>query len=456
MDVKQRQTAFQIKRGLDVPIAGVPEQRVFDAALVRSVALVGDDYRGIKPSLLIAEGETVRLGQPLFEDKNNPGVLFTAPGAGWVKKINRGARRTLQSVVIELDGDDEETFGSWSLAKLENLDEQTVRENLLNSGLWTAFRTRPFGRVPRVDSEPAAIFVTAIDTNPLAATPSAIIGENSEAFADGLLVLSRLTEGHVYVCVASGGKVPTPGHRGIEVVSFAGPHPAGLAGTHIHFVEPVSLEKTVWHVSYQDVMAIGRLFTTGRLDVARIVALGGPKVTKPRLLRTRLGASTEDLTRDELDEGPVRVVSGSVLSGRDARGWAGYLGRHHLQISIIAEGSEREFLGWLAPGLRKFSASRAFVSSLLRPSQFDVTTSQHGSARAMVPIGSFERVMPLGLLSTPLLKALLVGDVETAQALGCLELEEEDVALCSFVCCSKYDYGEALRECLTMIEQKDL
>jgi Na+-transporting NADH:ubiquinone oxidoreductase subunit A len=449
----QLQTAIRIRKGLDVPIAGVPEQTIADSAPVHTVALVGNDYPGLKPVMLVASGDTVKLGQPLFEDRNNPGVQFTAPGSGRIAAIQRGAGRKLQSVIINLQGNDEETFDSWQGMELASLGERQVRENLLASGLWTAFRTRPFSRVPRVDSEPTAIFVTAIDTEPLAANPAVIIQENAKDFENGLAVLSRLTPGTVYVCAAPDAAITVPRSDYVRIVTFAGPHPAGLAGTHIHYLEPVDLDRMVWHLNYQDVMAIGRLFTTGRLPVTRIVALAGPPVIQPRLIRARLGASTDDLTQGELRDGTLRLVSGSVLSGRRAAGWAGYLGRYHSQLSVLDEGYHREFLGWLTPGNKKFSANRVFVSSLLRQRRFDVTTSQHGSPRAMVPIGNVEKVMPLDLLTTPLLKALLVRDTETAQMLGCLELDEEDLALCSFVCCSKYDYGEALRDCLTMIER---
>jgi Na+-transporting NADH:ubiquinone oxidoreductase subunit A len=450
---RRQQTAFRIRKGLDIPIEGVPEQKISDAAAAHSVALIGDDYLGLKPALLVAEGDIVKLGQALFEDKNNPGVRITAPGSGRITAIHRGAGRKLQSVIIKLQGKDEETFSSWRSADLEYIGEQDVRRNLLASGLWTAFRTRPFSRVPRVDSEPAAIFVTAIDTDPLAADPTVIIQECANEFANGLSVLTRLTSGNVYVCAAPGAPITIPHRNQIRIVSFAGPHPSGLPGTHIHFLEPVHIDKVVWHVNYQDVIAIGRLFTTGRLDVTRIVALAGPPLVRPRLLRTRLGANIDDLTHGELQKGTLRVVSGSALSGRRAAGWAGYLGRYHSQISVFAEGYRREFFGWLTPGARKFSANRIYVSSFLPRRRFDVTTSQHGSPRAMVPIGNIEKVMPLDILATPLLKALLVHDTDTAQSLGCLELDEEDLALCSFVCCSKYNYGEALRECLTMIEQ---
>jgi Na+-transporting NADH:ubiquinone oxidoreductase subunit A len=447
------QTVIRIRKGLDIPITGVPEQAISESAPVRSLALLGDDYPGLRPKLLVAEGDAVSLGQVLFEDRNNPGVKFMAPGSGRIRAIHRGARRKLQSIVIELQGQEEITFNAWQAADIHELREAEVRENLLASGLWTAFRTRPFSRVPRADAQPVAIFVTAIDTEPLAGDPAVVIQENATDFANGLSAICRLSADTIYVCAAPEATITIPDNDRLRLVRFAGPHPAGLAGTHIHFLQPVDSGKSVWHLDYQDVIAIGRLFVTGRLSTTRVIALAGPPVIRPRLIRARLGASTNDLTQGELREGSLRIVSGSPLSGRRAAGWAGYLGRYHSQISVLAEGYRREFLGWLSPGRDRFSASRVFLSSFLGRRQFDLTTSQHGSPRAMVPIGSYEKVMPLDLLATPLLKSLLVRDTDTAQTLGCLELDEEDLALCSFVCCSKYDYGLALRECLTLIEQ---
>lgn len=446
---------FRIRKGLDIPIQGVPEQVISDSNSPRTVALIGHDYVGLRPHLLVAEDDAVKLGQPLFSDKNNPGVQFTSPGAGRVAAVHRGYQRRLQSVVIELQGEGEETFEAWSRAELVHLGEELVRRHLVASGLWTAFRTRPFGRVPSPDAANAAIFVTAIDTNPLAVSPNVVIEASLDDFLSGLQLLQKLTRGRVYVCVAPGSPVVNVDNDQIRISTFSGPHPAGLPGTHIHFLEPVDINKTVWHLNYQDVIAIGFLFTSGRITTERIISLAGPSVRRPRLVRTRLGASTDDLVHGELEPGAVRVVSGSVLSGRHALGSVGYLGRYHLQLSVLPEGRQREFLGWLAPGLDKYSAGRSFLSSLFRGRRYALTTSRNGSPRAMVPIGSFEQVMPLDLLPTPLLKALLVSDIDSAQALGCLELDEEDLALCSFVCCSKYDYGEALRECLTMIEQAE-
>jgi Na+-transporting NADH:ubiquinone oxidoreductase subunit A len=445
---------IRVRRGLDIPIAGPPEQRIDDANAVGWVALVAKDYRGLRPQLMVEVGDRVRLGQPLLTDKSNPDVMFTSPGCGEVVAIHRGERRSLQAVVIRLEGDEEEKFASHDAAALATLDRHEVRETLFSSGLWTSFRTRPFGRVPHAEVSPHSIFVTAIDTNPLSGDPRLVIGERARAFSDGVAVVSRLTDGPVYVCQSPGPELELPKAESVASVVFEGPHPAGLPGTHIHFLDPVSDKKSVWHVSYQDVIAIGSLFTTGRLPTERVIALGGPVVRHPRLLRTRIGASTEDLLNDEVEPNDCRVISGSILGGRRAAGHAQYLGPYDLQVSVLREDRSRRFLNWLSPGFDNYSAIRVFVSALrLRSHRFPLTTSQHGSPRAMIPIGNFEKVMPLDILPAPLLKALIVQDTETARALGCLELDEEDLALCSFVCCSKYEYGAFLRATLDRIEK---
>ena len=444
---------FSIKKGLDLPISGKPEQTISDANPVNSVAVLGNEFVGMKPTMLVEEGQQVKLGQALFSDKKNPGVHFTAPGAGTVKAINRGAKRVLQSVIIELSGDDEVTFEKYDPAKLSGLDRDSIQKNLLDSGLWVAFRTRPYSKSPEPAAIPSSIFVTAIDTNPLAAEPNIIISEYADDFDNGLTILSQLTDGKVFVC-ASEGTLPSNSQSNVETHTFSGPHPAGLASTHIHLLDSVSASKTVWQINYQDVIAIGKLFTTGHLWVERIISLAGTLVNNPRLIRTRLGANTEDLVQDEVQDIQSRVISGSVLHGHTANNWAAYLGRFHNQISVIAEGYEREFFGWIKPGSKKFSALNVFVSKLLGNKQFDLTTSQNGSPRAMVPVGAFELVMPLDILPTQLLRALIVKDTDAAQALGCLELDEEDLSLCSFVCSGKFDYGPALRTNLTQIEKE--
>lgn len=443
---------IKIKRGLDLPVTGAPAQRIEAGRPVRSVAVVGFDYHGMKPTMQVQVGDRVKLGQPLFSDKKTPGVVFTAPAAGVVSAIHRGDRRVLQSVVIDIQGDEQETFASYPAAQLGSLEAAQVRENLQASGLWTALRTRPYSKVPAVDATPSSIFVTAIDTHPLAADPAVIIAEQAADFENGLKVLTRLAR--VFLCKAEGVALPGEGVAGVTTESFAGPHPAGLAGTHIHFLDPVSATKSVWAIGYQDVIAIGKLFTTGQLWTERVVALAGPVVEKPRLVRTRLGASLEDLTAGELQGSNNRVISGSVFGGRTARGPFAFLGRYHQQVSCLREGNDREMMHYLRAGVNKHSVLNIFVSRLAGGRLFDFTTTTNGSPRAMVPVGNYEAVMPLDVLPTQLLRYLIVGDTEMAQKLGCLELDEEDLALCTYVCAGKYEYGPILRDNLARIEKE--
>ncbi|MEM7170027.1 MAG: Na(+)-translocating NADH-quinone reductase subunit A [Pseudomonadota bacterium] len=441
-----------MKRGLDLPITGDPVQEIENGPAVTSCAVIGADFVDLKAKLLVAEGDRVQRGQALFADRRYPSVLYTSPASGVVRAINRGARRVLQSVVVDLDGDDEAVAFPQAEAG-QDLGREQVQEALLTSGLWTSLRTRPYSKVPDPASTPAAIFVTAMDTGPLAPDAAVVLAETGEDFVSGVERLSSLTEGKVYVCARSGAAIPSATGPNIVAASFDGPHPAGLPGTHIHFLEPVHAEKTVWHVNYQDVIAIGKLFRTGELSVERVFALSGPAAKRPRLIRSRLGADVNSLVDGEIEEGEVRLISGNVLTGREATGPFAYMGRFHQQISLLQEGRRRELFGWLIPSMRKFSNANVHLSSFFRKSlKFPFTTSLNGSPRAMIAVGLYEDVMPLDILPTQLLRSLLISDTEEAQALGCLELDEEDLALCSYVCMSKYEYGMALRANLEKIE----
>lgn len=442
---------IKIKRGLNLPIAGAPAQKLTEIAQVNSVALLGADYPGLQPTMKVAEGDVVITGQALFSDKKNTEVVFTAPASGRVRAIHRGARRAFISLVIDVDQSNTESvaFTAYDRAALATLDTSQVTSQLLASGLWAALRTRPFSKVPVPGTEPTAIFVNAMDTNPLAVDPAVVIAQAEQAFVDGLTVLSRLTQ--TLWLVRSPEATFATGPASVE--SFAGPHPAGLVGTHIHFLSPASASRTVWHLNYQDVIAIGRLFVSGRLDTRRVVSLAGPVVQRPRLVETRLGACLTELTTGELAPGENRVISGSVLSGRHAHGAEAYLGRYHLQVSALAEGRERELLHYFRPGTHRSSVLNLYLGKFLRKS-FPLTTSTNGSERAMVPVGTYEQVMPLDILPTQLLRSLLVGDTDQAQALGCLELDEEDLALCTYACPGKYEYGPILRDVLTSIEKE--
>ncbi len=457
---------YTIKKGLDLPISGAPQQKVLSEPKITRVAIVADDYPGMKPRMAVQEGDTVARGQLLFEDRKTEGVRYTAPGAGKVIGIHRGERRALQSIVIHLSeseqagapkSDELHKFETYSSKNPRSLGRDEIVALLVESGMWTALRKRPFSKVPEPSSSCSALFVTAIDSNPLAPDPSVVIGEQSDAFALGLELLSKLTDGPTYVCVRAGAKVDV-GDAKVSVEEFSGPHPSGTVGLHIHTLHPVSRSRTVWHVGYQDVIAIAKLFDTGVLDVTRTIAVAGPVVEKPRLVKVRLGADVDDIVEREFDGAGdgVRPISGSVLSGKKALGGTpfGFLGRYHNQLSVIKEGRERELLGWLGAGGNIFSVVPLFLSRLFGGKKFDFTTTTNGSSRAMVPIGVYERVMPMDILPTFLLRSLVSGDVERAEQLGALELDEEDLALCTFVCPSKTNYGMILRRNLQTIEEE--
>ncbi|MBA4176820.1 MAG: NADH:ubiquinone reductase (Na(+)-transporting) subunit A [Leptothrix sp. (in: Bacteria)] len=450
----------RVKRGLDLPLAGAPVQTVEPARDCMQVALIGADYPGLKPTFHVQPGDRVQRGQLLFNDKQAPGVRFTAPASGTVSALHRGEYRAFQSLVIDVDGDDDAAAGPPPFAAFKGtppaaLDDAEVRALLVESGLWTALRTRPYSKVPRLDTTPRALFITATDTRPHAPAVNTVLAGRHDDFRAGVAALSQLASGPTVVCVGPGFDVDLPALPRVSVDIFEGPHPAGNAGTHIHMLYPVDHERCVWHVGYQDVAAIGRLFTTGRLDVERVVSLAGPGVLRPRLLRTRLGASVDVLTQGEIAPGALRIVSGSVLDGRTASGPVhGWLGRHHLQITALAEAVEREFLGWIMPGTDKFSIWGVVAGAWMRRPRLALNTTTNGGARAMVPIGAFERVMPLDLMPTFLLRALLMKDDERAEALGALELDEDDLALCTFVCPGKAEYGPLLRAALARIEKE--
>ncbi|MDZ7590402.1 MAG: Na(+)-translocating NADH-quinone reductase subunit A [Rubrivivax sp.] len=448
-----------IRKGLDLPLAGAPEQRIETAAAPRQVALLGADTLGLRPALAVQPGDRVQRGQLLYGDRRSPGVRYTSPATGTVNGIHRGDRRAFISMVIDVAADDapetQVLFESLPSPGRVPTDTAAVRAVLLESGLWGALRTRPFSRVPAADAVPQAIFVTAIDTHPHAPDPKVVLAGREADFAAGMAAIEQLAPVPVYLCRGVGSGIAAgPGSRA-EVHEFSGPHPAGTPGLHIHLLHPVDSDRMVWHIGYQDVAAIGHLFLTGRLDLERVVSLAGPAVLKPRLLRVRQGAALGELTAGELASGTLRLLSGSVLDGRIAAGeQAGFLGRHHRQVSVLHEGHERELFGWITPQKEKFSVWNVVLGRFGGGRGLPLTTTTNGGERAMVPIGSYERVMPLDLMPTFLLRALVIGDVVRAQTLGCMELDEEDLALCTFVSPGKGEYGPMLRKVLEQIEKE--
>ncbi|WP_299773794.1 Na(+)-translocating NADH-quinone reductase subunit A [uncultured Tateyamaria sp.] len=442
---------FVLRKGLNLPISGAPRSDVEEARAVTSVGLLGADYIGLKPSILVAEGDEVVAGTPIMINKTMPEAQIVAPVSGKVRTISRGARRKLISVLIDTH---ESSAAPVDFSKVgDSATRDGIVERLCAAGLWTSFRTRPYSKIPAPDGAPIAIYVTATDTEPLAPNPQIAITEDAEAFEAGLKTVAALTDGPTYLCQSSNAPLPGSNLAGVEAVNFSGPHPAGLAGTHMHFLTPPQPDRYVWTIGYQDVIVIGRLMLTGTYDASCIIALAGPACTDPRLVRTVAGASLADLCADDFPDYPVRMISGSVLSGRAGAGDDAYLGRYARQVTLIEEDKTQIPMGWIRPMISKYAVQPVLGSALAKRT-FPLTSNLNGGRRAMVPLGTFEELMPQDFLPTQLLRALLVMDTDQAQLLGALELDEEDLGLVGFACPAKYEYGIALRDCLAKIEKE--
>ncbi len=445
---------IELKKGLDIPISGEPDQRLTEKkpAPVSHVALTGDDYIDMKPTMEVKEGDRVKTGQLLCTDKKTEGIRYTSPATGKVLAINRGAKRKFETIVIEIEEDDYISFVDPATKSPDSFNSEEIREILQESGMWCSFRTRPFGKVPAISSSPAVLFITATDTRPLAADPAVIINASADHFATGLEVLARFHQKPAYLCLHDSSILKISPPADMEVVEFSGPHPAGLPSTHIHMLDQAGESRIIWHIDYQDVIAIGHLFTTGCLQTEKIIALAGPSVENPRLIKIRLGSDIHEICDGELLPTSTRVVSGSILDGRQVDEFHHFVGRYHNQISALHEGSGRSPFSWAMPGSDRFSVKRLFTSALHKTRKFAMNTALWGGERAIYPVDSYDRVMPLDIVPLALLKSIAVGDTEKSRNLGALELIEEDLALCSFVCPGKNDFGPMLRRVLTEIE----
>jgi len=446
---------FKISKGLDIPIKGKPKQILAAEKLTADTfAVTTSSYNNLRPYMAVEVGQKVAKGEALFWDKLNSAVKYVSPCSGKVIAINRGDKRALISVVVKSDNQNKTT--TFDIPKqLSNISRQQVVDLLAASGEWLAFRERPFNTVPPTDYQADAIFVNCMDSNPLAPSPSIAINEHKAHFLKGLRVVCKLTKGKVYINTAPAlnleNDLDNELRNAIKVSQFIGPHPAGLTGTHIAQLHPISEKTKLLTINYQDLLAIGALFATGVISTDRIIAIAGPHVKKPQLYRTDWGAQCSTLLDGLLKEGGCRVIAGSILNGVIAEKGNDFLCRSHNQISVLPVSQQRKFLHYLTLGGNRFSSFPIYTSHLNKSKEWDFDTSTNGSDRSMVPIGLFENIMPLDILPTQLLRALITGDTEQAQLLGCLELAEEDLALCTYVCPGKYDYGLALRAVLKKI-----
>ena len=433
---------IKISKGRDLPISGKPSMLISDEPKISSVSLLGNDFVGMKPTMLVKENESVKAGQKLFEDKKNHGVFFTSPSGGIVKSINRGDKRKFLSIEIEVSTN--EDFIEFNIGS--SSDE--IKNTLIESGLWISFKTRPFNRIPDINTMPEALFINCCDTNPLSADPYEIMKLDKNYFDEGVNVLRDLFDCDIHITYQNNKfeKAIT----GVNYHQFIGPHPAGLVGTHISKIHPVNINSKVWTLSFQDAISIGYLKINKKLRTHKIISIGGPAVFEPSLLKVRNGSNIDEITAGKIEDN-ARVVSGSLLQGHKSEGVMNYLGFYDTQVSVIPDEVNEIFLNWLMPGSLLHSKLNVFMSSFIKPRKYIFNTSISGGNRAIVPISSYEEIVPMNILVTQLLKSLVVSDIEMAIDLGMLELAPEDLSLCSYVCPSKYDYSSILMDNLNKL-----
>ncbi|MDF1576054.1 MAG: Na(+)-translocating NADH-quinone reductase subunit A [Bacteroidales bacterium] len=446
---------IKIKKGLDIRMNGQAELIYVKAPRARTYAIKPGDWHGLTPKIIPKLCDEVKVGTPIFYDKYHPEIKFTSPVSGILSSINRGERRRIIEVVLEDDGKDTaETFMQGDPSEMKR--EQIV-ENLLNSGLWPLIRRRPYTVIAKTDEVPKSIFISAFDTAPLAPDFDFLLKDSEADFQWGVNALRRLTEGKVHLNLD--GRYPSvrtlSDIKGVEVNRFSGPHPAGNVGIQIHKLDPINKGEVIWVVQPQDVIAIGRLFKTGKYDPSVVVALTGARVEKPQYYRTIRGTEVAPILENQLKEGDNRVISGNVLQGKQIDAEKGYVGCFDSQVTVIREGNYHELFGWILPGFKKMSVARSFASRWLTPRRkFDMDTNYHGGKRPFVMTGEYEKVLPMDIYPMQLLKAILVNDIDKMEQLGIYELDEEDLALCEFVCTSKTPVTKILRDGLKALRKE--
>lgn len=453
--------SFTIRKGLDIPLAGRPAPEIVEAPPSNTIAVLASEFGPIKPRLDVQEGVRVRRGQSLFHDKKRPSMRVTAPSAGVVSSIVWGPRRALERIVIRVEGDEVEPYPRHDPLALRALERSAIIERLENTGLIHLIRQRPFGRAANPEAKPKSIFVNGMATAPFQPDINVLVKGREMAFQAGLDVLSRLTDGRVFLCL--NGAVPNApaltDARNVEVHFFEGPHPSGNTSVHISRLDPMTPTDIVWTIRAVDVLQIGHLFLNGEVPSHRVVSLGGPAVREDqrRYYRVRIGQPLASWLPDRLIAGETRIIRGDVLAGeKTASDDAVQL--LDTGFTVLAEDRERHLLGWAMPGHSYFSVSRAFLSRWLGglKREWALGTNQHGELRPMVLTGLYDQYMPLNIMVDYLVRAVLANDTEEAIKLGILETLPEDFALCAFVCPSKMDLVGIIRKGLADIEKEGI
>ena len=432
---------IKMKGGLDVPLHGSVKNNKLDKVFTKFSAVLADDYFGLKPKILVREGDHVLKGDPLLEDKTNPGFTVNSPVNGEIREINRGDKRALVSIVIDKSNDDIVAFNQAS-NKLENLK---------NAGLWDSFKERPFNRVPNINTKPDFLFINACKVDGLEASPNQILEVEAENFVAGVKYLLDALDCEINLCSYSNIYV---GELNVNQYVIEGKYPAGNSSIHIQNIKPLTKNTKTWTINWQDVVRIGKSVKSGNFCFDKYVSVCGPACDEPKVIKTNLGANMEELTAGMLSNN-LRRVSGSLLYGRSGDSYSDYLTRYSNQISLVSDERKATFFNWLQPGFKNHSVSNVFLSSYLKPEKFNFDTNINGGYRAIVPIGVFDEVNPYEIDSTLFLKSLAIGDLVALRELGIFDLSDEDMGIFSYVCPSKYDYVALFNDCMEMIWKEE-
>jgi Na+-transporting NADH:ubiquinone oxidoreductase subunit A len=445
-------TVTKIKKGLDIKLIGEAEKTIKDL-VTDQFAIKPTDFIGVFPKMLVKEGDTVKAGTPVFKDKYRDNIVFTSQVSGKIKEIKRGAKRVLLEIKIEADGKNEAI--DFKAEDPNTLNREKVIQKLLDSGVWPFIRQRPYSVIANPADKPKAIFISTFDTAPLAPDNDLIVHGHGDEFQTGLDALSKLTEGKIHLNIdanATHSKVFT-NSKGVQINQFAGPHPAGNVGVQINKIDPINKGEIVWYLYPQDVLTIGRLFSSGKYDATRILALTGSEVLRPAYFKTLIGAAIEPLVKGNVTDIEKRYISGNVLTGTQID-LDSYMSFYHSQATIIPEGNYYELFGWALPGFNKFSVSRSYPSFLFKNKKYRLDTNYHGGERAFVMTGEFEKVFPFDIYPLQLIKAIMVEDIDLMENLGIYEVDEEDFALCEVIDTSKTNIQEIVRKGLDLMRKE--
>ena len=437
---------IKLCKGLDIKLVGKAEARLENAPMAKSYAVSPLDYENITPKLLVKVGDKVEAGSALFFDKNNPRILFTSPVSGVVSAINRGEKRKLLNIAIEPDAT--QVYKQLTVVDVAKAERSAIVEMLLESGLWTRMVERPYGIIANPDATPKAIFVSAFDSAPLAPDYNFILKEEKAAIEAGMAVLARLTEGKVHLSARKGDEGFMAEVKGVEYHTFSGKHPVGNVGVQIHHIDRIAKGDIVWTVNIQDVAMIGRMVTTGKLDMSKTIAVAGSEVEKPCYKRVIAGAAVESIVGKVKDG--VRIISGDVLTGV-ATAKDGYLAANANMVTLIPEGDKYEFMGWAMPRFHRFSVSGSYFSWLFPKKSYNLDTNTNGEERPFVVTGLYEKYLPMDVYVSYLLKACLTKDLDKMENLGLYEVLPEDLALCEFVDPSKINMQQVLRDGINLM-----